>query len=274
MAEIDTRALAAAFSRLRPGIYRRRILLRGAPGCMCADFEDDPHRHGVEIHHDGERVTAAKGEALRIPWTACAGAPSVIDRLVGMRLSPDPLAVFEHTAAREQCTHLFDIAGLAVAHAARGTVERRYDIEIPIWTAEGAKRATLRRDGVAVLEWDVAFDMRGSTLLGPPRFAGQTIRRLLDWARQHCTDLDEFEAVAILRRAVHIAGSRFSDLDQHESPAAFAANLSGACYVFRRQGPPEAARIKHSTRDFTYTPEEMLASLRAFPRTGGTKGTE
>jgi hypothetical protein len=262
----DPQALAAAFPLLRPGIYRRRILLRRSPGVMRADFEDDPHQHSVEIHHDGRRVTAVSGEALRIPWSACADAPSIIDRLVGMPLSADPLAVFEYTASREQCTHLFDIAGLAVAHAARGTTERLYDVEIPIWNSDSTQHATLRRDGTIALEWDLQFDVRGSTVIGPDRYAGQTIRRLLDWAREHCADPDEFEAVTILRRAVHIAGSRFADLDRHESPAAFAANLPGACYVFRRQGPLPATRMKRSTRDFTYTPDEMLASLRASRR--------
>lgn len=263
MAEIDAQALAAAFQLLRPGIYRRRILLRGSPGVVRADFEDDPHRHSVEIHHDGRRVTAVKGEALRVPWTACAGATSVIGRLAGMPLSPDPLAVYEYTASREQCTHLFDIAGLAVAHAARGTTERHYDVEIPLWSADGPKTATLRRDGQVVLEWTLDFDLRGSTITGPAKFAGQAIRRLVEFARRHCTDPDEFEAVTILRRAVHIGGSRFADLDLHESPHAFAANLPGACYVFRRQGPLDARRVRESTRDFTYAPDEMLASLRA-----------
>jgi hypothetical protein len=251
-----------AFAAPRFGIYRRRILVRGEPGCTRADLEDDPHRHGVEIHHDGRRVTAVRGHALRVPWSACPGATGVLDRLIGMELSDDPLAVYAHTGSREQCTHLFDVAGLAVAHAARGTVRRQYDAQVPILTAQGARTATLFRDGERVLEWELAWSLPGSTLTGPARWAGQSIRRVLDRARELCTDLDELEAVAILRRAVHISGCRLANLDLHDTPAAFAASLRGACHVFGRSGPLPATRVRGSTRDFTHNPDDMLADLR------------
>src|SRR6266511_3842032 len=101
----------------RPGIYRRRIRIRTAAGIARADLEDDPHRYAVIVRHDGERVSAIEGRTVRTPWTSCREATSVLDRLVGIPLSPNPLAVYASTNGREQCTHLFDLAGLAIAHA-------------------------------------------------------------------------------------------------------------------------------------------------------------
>lgn len=254
------RAAAAGpppYGQLRPGIYRRRILITTTAGRARADLEDDPHRHGVEIRHVAGRITDVRGEALRVPWSACPGAVRELERLAGMALSPDPLAVYRHTNAREHCTHLLDVAGLAIAHAARGIVRRRYDAEVPVTGRQGAQRATLYRDGERVLEWQLA----DGVIIAPERFAGRGLRRLLEWAREACADPDDLEAVAVLRRAVHISNSRLAELDLYEGPAAFGAVLPGACFLFQRSGPRPAQRMRGSTRDFTDAPEGPLSDL-------------
>jgi hypothetical protein len=47
--------------------YRRRIRITTAPGKARADIEDDAHRFGVALLHDGVKVTAIRGEGLRTP---------------------------------------------------------------------------------------------------------------------------------------------------------------------------------------------------------------
>jgi len=47
----------------RPGIYRRRIRIATSPGQARADLEDDPHRYGVIVRHDGEHLTGVEGIA-------------------------------------------------------------------------------------------------------------------------------------------------------------------------------------------------------------------
>lgn len=250
----------AAYHQHRPGIYRRRILIRGGPGWTHADMEDDPHRYGVRLRHDGERVVAIEDLPLRTPWTLCRAAAAQIRKLVGMPLSPDPTAVFRHADPGRQCTHVFDTAGLAVAHAARGTVRRDYEIEAPYWQADGPRELILHRDGAEVLRWTVD-DRR---IVAPQAYAGRDWQKLLNWARETLVHRDDFEAVVVLRRAAMISGSRTVTLDPLAN-AAETGHVDNACYVFQPDVAPLARRIVGSTRDFTDARELLLADLRDTP---------
>jgi hypothetical protein len=245
----------------RPGIYRRRLRLEAAPGRVRVDLEDDPHRYGLTLSHDGERVTAIEGHALRTPWTTCREAVTVLDRLVGMPLHPDPQQVYRHANGREQCTHLFDLAGLAVAHAARGTRRREYDAEVPCVDPGAPREVVLRRDGREVLRWTLARD----TIVAPEEAAGQSVAGLMPWARSHSVDRDRFEAVWILRRAVFTAGNRFHDLDRMER-ASDTGHVLSACYVFREGVAHRALRVAGATRDFT---DPGVPFLDALPEVTG-----
>lgn len=240
----------------RPGIYRRRLLIRTRAGHARADLEDDPHRYGVEIDHDGLQVTAIRGHALRTPWTLCTAAAAQLQRLVGMRLSADATAIFRHTAASEQCTHMFDTAGLAIAHAARGTALREYDIEAPYWQPSGPRELILRRDGIERLRWTVD----GRSITAPAAYAGLEWQKMLGWTRETFSDPDDVEAVVVLRRAVMISHGRTVSLDPL-TDAAGTGHTNGACYVFHPEVAPLAKRVYGSTLDFTDRPEALLADL-------------
>lgn len=250
-------AEASGYRTHRPGIYRRRILIRGEDGWVRADMEDDPHRYGVALRHDGSTVTAIEDFPLRTPWDLCRVAAAQIARLVGMPLSADPTAIFRHTAASEQCTHVFDTAGLAVAHAARGTRRREYEIEAPYWSLTGPREIMLRRDGEEVLRWTI--ENRG--IIAPAPYAGLDWQKMLGWARDTLHDPDDFEAVVVLRRAVMISGARTVTLDPLVN-AAGTGHINGACYVFQPAVAEHALRNRGSTLDFTETPERLLADLR------------
>lgn len=256
--------LTDVYNTHRPGIYRRRIRIRTAPGWARADLEDDPHRYGVELRHDGERITAIKGFPIRIPWTLCAVAAGQLQRLVGMPLSAEPTAVYRYTAASEQCTHMFDTAGLAVAHAARGTPLRQYDIEAPYWTQDGPRQLRLSRDGIEILDWTV----EGRMILAPEPYAGRDWQKMLTWARETFTESDALEAVVVLRRAVMISGSRTVTLDPLDN-AAGTGHVNSSCYVFHPEVAPLALRMPGSTLDFTDTPQALLADLEEPPSVDG-----
>ena len=246
----------------RPGLYRRRIRIAVAPGFAQADLEDDPHRHGVQVEHDGMRVTAVHGVAERTPWSLCRGAVDVLDRLVGVALSPDPQAVYRHCDGRAQCTHLFDLAGLAISHAARGIAERQYDAEVPCFDTRAPREARLRVDGCERLVWT----LQRTAIVAPAPFAGQDLRTMMPWAKQHIADRDAFEAVIVLRRAVFTSGNRMYDMDRMAT-AADTGHVSGACHVFQHGVAERALREKGSTLDFGATPQSLLAraSAPSFP---------
>jgi len=241
----------------RPGIYRRRIRIAVSPGHAQAELEDDPHRHDVMVEHDGVRVVAVRGVALRTPWTLCRGAVNVLGRLAGMPLSEDPQAVYRHTDGRAQCTHLFDLAGLAISHAARGIAERQYDVVVPCLDAVAPREARLSVDGHERLAWTV----QRTTILAPQRYAGQDVPMMMPWVKQHITDRDEFEAVIVMRRAVFTSGNRMYDMDRMTTAAA-TGHVSGACHVFQHGVAEHAMRQVGSTLDFSASPQALLMKPR------------
>ena len=241
---------------IRPGIFRRLIRIVGSDGMVRADVEDDQHRFGVAIRHDGRQVTAIEGFPIRTPWTACVDAASVLDRLVGMKLSPHPLAAYRHLNGKLQCTHMLDMASFAIAHAARGTSRREYDAKVEIVTRTAPREPILRRDGEIILRWTI----EGTMIRAPDNVAGQSLRTLLDWAETAFPEPDDFEAILVMRRAILISGARTVDLDRIET-AAFLAPFKGACYAFQPGTAEHALRVRGNTRDFTNAPESMLADL-------------
>jgi hypothetical protein len=245
--------------------YRRRIRITTAPGRARADIEDDAHRYGVALVHDGSKVTAIRGEGLRTPWTLCVDAALLVDRLVGMPLTSDPAAIYKYTDGRFQCTHAFDVAGLAVAHAYRGTPRRQYDIDVPYPTLEpnARKTLTLLRDGQLALQWTVEAGM----IVEPAPYAGQSLADVVRWAKKNLSDPDDYEAVVIARRATHISGVKTQDLDTRVS-AADGGQSMGRCWVFQPERAAVAWRIRGNTRDFTASAEPMLSDLQTIAPDG------
>jgi hypothetical protein len=240
----------------RPGLYRRRIRIATSPGEARADLEDDPHRYGVIVRHDGECITAAEGIALRTPWDLCRKSTGMLGLLAGMPLSPDAQAVYRHSNGRAQCTHLFDLAGLAAAHAARGTTKREYDIEVPCIDPDEPRRARLRVDGREVLRWT----LERNSIVAPEPFSGQDVRTVMPWAKSRFIHRDTLEAVMVLRRAIFVAGNRMFDMDRM-ARASSTGHVDGACYVFRRGVADLARRVRGSTLDFGDAPGRLLADL-------------
>jgi hypothetical protein len=238
------------------GVYRRRIRIGAARRSATAELEDDFHHFRVVVAHDGSRVTGVRGESLRFPWSTCPAAAAQLEPLAGMPLSTRSTAVGDVISARDNCTHMFDLAGLAVAHAARGDdIPREYDVAVtdPV---EGRRRVGVDRDGAALLAWVVDHH----TILEPESFAGQPLRGgFLAWAESEL-DADTAEAAIVLRRACHIAFGRMQDLDVYADARPLLPIMSGACFTFQPERAPEARRMRGTVRDFTAAPERLLAS--------------
>ncbi len=238
--------------------FRRRIELAnhsaGGAGQVRAVLEDDFHHFRVAVDYRDGRVTAANGQAVRHPFTACPGAAGALDALSGMALDRIAQSVTLHTDATQQCTHMFDLAGLAVAVAARGDTRRLFDIEVPRHV-EGRSRATLARDGVPVLDWEV----EGSAILGPAPYGGVDMRAgLARWALATLPE-QEAEAALVLRRCALIALGRLKDIDKEPH-----AHLTGRCYAQQPHRAPQAIRIVGSTWDFTEKPEALCIDDHAW----------
>lgn len=238
-----------------PGIYRRRIVLHADRNTASGWLEDDFHCFGATLRHDGECVIAIRGEARRWPWSTCPGAIDPLQRLTGAPLSTSLRSVARGVDPRAQCTHLFDVALLAIAQAARGAGRRVYDMALPDRVA-GRTRPSLRRDGELVLAWEI----ERNEIKSPEPFAGRTLQggRFNAWIDGEFAG-DEAEAALVLRRACIIGIGRKYDFDQIPRAEAFARELgAGACHTFGPDVLEDALRIVGSVRDFTNDPAAML----------------
>jgi hypothetical protein len=236
------------------GALNRRIRIAAREGEARAVVEDDFHHFRVTIAHDGRRVTAAKAEALRRPWTTCSLAADRLTELVGFALSPCASAILDHTDALQQCTHMFDLAGLAIAAAARGQSLRSYEAVVPDRRGDRT-RASLARDGEPYLAWD----LEGTTIVGARPFGGRDMRAgFSDWVKS-ALSLEEVEAALVLRRAIFISGGRGVDLDQAKQ-----APAGGGCFARQPERAALGKRMVGSTLDFTERAEVLLRDDRAW----------
>ena len=242
---------------LRPGIWRRAIRVRADSGGVRADLADDQHRMTVSMHHDGKRVTAIEGLSVNTPWSICPSATSVLALLVGLPLEPNPIALAKQVDAKQQCTHLFDLASLAIAYAARGIARRDYEIEAPWYRLDRPRAITLYRDNKPLWTWSLDSDDR---LVGDGPFAGLLAKDLLKAGENVGADLDTLEALFVTRRAVLISQSRRFDLDRFANAAAVGQSI-GACYAYRPERAEHALRRVGSTADFTDRRDALLRDI-------------
>jgi hypothetical protein len=234
-------------------IYRRHIRLDAHGRQVAGELADDAQHFRVRLRHDGSRVLTIDGEAVRHPWSTCAEAAAVLREIERMPLSRRCTAVGEFSNARHHCTHWFDLAGLAVAHAAVGRASREY--RCAVWGAPGEIAiATLERDGEPLLDWR----LDGMTIRGDAPFDGRSLKDAFQsWAEGEL-DPDLAEAAIVLRRAAYISPVRFFDLDRYERPGDVTP-IAGQCFTYTDGNAQRAERQIGSKRDYTSRPEALLA---------------
>ena len=242
------------------GSYRRCIVLETVGDGVRGELADDFHHFAVTVEHDGRAVTAARGEGIRVPWTTCPGAIPALRALVGAPLSDSFLETLRYADPRAQCTHLYDLACLAVCHARRaqegGAGRRRYDVTLPD-RRSGGSRPTLLRDGELVLDWQILGSeiaeatpevFAGLSLGGTP-FHRFVMREL---------DADLAEAALVMRRAIFIGLGRRYAFDGMSEARMFAPVVGAACHTFDEARVGEAKRVLGTVRDFHDQPERIL----------------
>jgi hypothetical protein len=240
------------------GHYRRRIrVVEREPGIVEGGLEDDQHYFSVTLHHDDERVRSVTGGSVRAPWSTCADAATALRALVGMPLSDRCLSVTRRTDSVQHCTHQLDLAGLAIAHAARvvagGSPRRQYDAAVPFGLLDGDEHTvTLDRDGERRLEWV----LRGGAIVAPRPYTDAP-PGFARWADEHLPP-DEAEAAVVLRRACTIGMSRGLDLDQYRTLADM-PGLRPVCWSMQPERAPVAFRNRGLIRDYDERPDAMLA---------------
>src|SRR3546814_17023363 len=83
------------------------------------------------ILHDASIVTAIAGQGIRLPTTACPGAIAQLQSLVGLPIGTPRRDFYTGGIARRHCTHLLDLAVMAIGHAQGPSMEIVYEAEVP-----------------------------------------------------------------------------------------------------------------------------------------------
>ena len=246
------------------GSFRRRIrLVNTDERTVVGGLEDDFHYFIVTVHHDAAQVTGIETQATRWPWTTCPDAGRQLDLLIGMDLSPRCLAVGDVTNPRLQCTHQFDLAGLAIAHATRAAASRQYDTEVPYGAQSGGPcPVRLWRDGELSLTWT----LDGHACVDPEPFASAPWRGgFLKWA-DTTLPVDDAEAAAVLRRSCDIGFGRGADLESYPRASQLGIASSGICYTFQPDTSEVSFRQLGTIRDWDDHVDDMLADGPHSPR--------
>lgn len=242
--------------RYGTGLYRRRIRLARTAQQVSAELEDDCHGFTLRLEHDGTRVTSVAGTALRVPLNTCAGALTPLQALVGVRLDTPVADIVASVPPRSNCTHLYDLSLLALAHASQPDPVRVYDVEVVDQAQEGrAARAEVFLNGASVHCWQLAK----MAIVEPAVHAGRPVLRGFSaWANAAFAG-PELEAAMVLSRGIFVACSRMFDMSEiGGQPALNHTNMLGACYSYSEGVVERAIRNHDTVRDFSNTPEELL----------------
>jgi hypothetical protein len=243
----------AAFPVFPPGFWRR-IEVHPQPGSVSAGVEDDVHRFHVRIAHRDGTITRVDTEEPRVPYTTCPGAGAFLrSELTGRRL--DDIARLD---AKQHCTHLFDIAVLAVRLVEERALQR-FDIRVGDRIDERTT-ATLSLNDVEMLRWY----LEGTSIVGPKPWSGRELRQLSRWESE-LSPRDALHA-RLLRMGAMVSNARQSP------PVERATDLGpgrlGACFTHSLPRALEAVRASTERRDFSqggapladFTPERIAMS--------------
>lgn len=218
-----------------PG-FRRRFRITPIPGHVVGEVEDDYHRMTVSIEHDNVVANSVKADLIRAPWTTCPGAVEKCEHtFTGIALNDFS---GRRAAKASNCTHLYDLALLAAAHAL-DAVPLVYDIAVsdPV---DGRRCAQIKRNGERVLAWsDSNF-----RIVEPASLAGMPINDTRPWLDSLAPD--QREPARLLSWGSVIAHGRTIPMEQQSD----ASRMPPSCYTFQPERAVRARRIGE-IRDFS-----------------------
>lgn len=243
-----------------PG-FRRRLCVIPAAGRVTAALEDDFHCMAVTLRHDGETVIQADAVMERAPWSSCPGARAVLkSTFEGVALA----AAVKRGDKPSNCTHLYDLALLAAAHAL-DSEPLTYEI-LASDPVDGRVVAEIRRNGRAQLRMAHA----GNVMSEPEDIKGESLFKLRDWIKT----LKEpaREAARLLQLGAIIAQGRIVPKNRQSD----ARHMSLKCYTFQPENAASAQRlwdIEDFSRPGARTPLDHFdgASFRSLEKATTTK---
>jgi len=245
------------------GVFRRKIRLTRETDFILGELEDDFHAFKVKVYFDTMSITAIESEAVRFPLSTCSEASKPLLQLIGTPLTKSSRLASVLADPRTNCTHLFDLVGLSVAHTQREEKERLYEVSVPD-VINGKTCLAICCNGREVL----SLETEDGVVTQPRFYQGQNIARGFSrWILDNLSG-DEQEAALILHRARFVSLARMANLDevQESNDAPGRALPLGVCYTYSENVFQRAKRNLGSSRDFTGAQEELLKFISYNPK--------
>jgi len=208
--------------------FWRRIRLTPSQGAVQAEVEDDFHCMSVIVHHSGGNAIRIEPDMRRAPWSTCPGAEhKLMQTFTGL-----PLKQFaERGDKKANCTHLYDMAMLAAAHAQDGA-QTIYDIQVSD-AIDNERVAEIRKNGETLLKWTES----GFHLVKPDAAAGIRLDKLRSWIDTLEPGLQE--PARLLQWGNMLANGRSIPIEQQSD----ATKMPPNCYSFQPEMAIKAKRI-------------------------------
>ena len=237
------------------GVTRRAFRLRGLPDRVEAALEDMCHAMLCTLRHDGRTVTSVEADFRRYTLQLCPGASEPLKQIVGMPLATSTSDFFANGRARLNCTHMLDLAWLALHHASRGETEWLYEVEIPD-ALTGPMRGVLRRNGDVVQDWLV----EGNVIASPFSLAGQSLAGGFTKWLLTASGLSELaiEECLVLHKGFFMTGARKFRLPEGPVTDDHRKAIEGVCFGYASERIGEAIALTGMRRDFSQQPERLL----------------
>ena len=245
------------------GRFRRRIRLSADTHSMLAELEDEVHGFRSHLKHDGERLLAVRGEALRYPINLCPGATEPLTQLEGMPIDTYAGDINRLIDPTHQCTHLFDLSILALGHCHAGAGEWLYDMVVEDEVDEQPADAHISLNGEEILRWSVL----NWSIQEPAALAGNTLSKgFAAWASQTYQGQQQMAAFA-LQKAYFVAFARRFDMETFAGqPIAELNHMHNQCFSHQSSRIERARRRHHVSKDFSHDDSELLKFIDAGPQ--------
>lgn len=242
------------------GVFRRQVRLLCQRGQVQAALEDTSHCLHVRLRHDGVHVTGVDTYFARIPLSTCPGAAEPLRSFIGLPLSVERRALRTEIPTRANCTHLYDLAELALMHAKRGG-ERRYEVEIPDEYPQPAWSRVLC-DGREIHRWQT----RDGAIVLPEAYAGRPLLRgFTRWASETYSG-DALEAALVFSQGYFVSRARAWDVEASAGETVIHhTSLLGMCHSYSAEMVGQAVRLPDTTIDPTDPAYPLLAGFPHWP---------
>ena len=236
------------------GVFRRRIQLQQQGNQVVGLLEDCSHGFEVHISHDGSRLIDVTGVTHRYPLTTCPGATEPLRDLIGIAITASARNINEQVNPRINCTHLYDLAVLAIIHASGTEALITYDVEVPD-EINGSNEAKVFRNGELVHHWQTA----NNQIISPTELAGNTLfQGFAAWAN-HVFSGAALEAAFVLQKGFFVSQAQKFDHRRSEGMQVGSFSMPlGVCYSYTEARVGQARLMVNRARDFTHTPAQLL----------------